>query len=452
MFVSDKNFYKMMLAIGLPIAVQNFISFLVGLVDSVMVGRVSESSLAGVNLAGQLFFITMIFIVGVGEGSNILISQFYGKGDTKSIRKIYPFAYLASIITGILAFVVGFFFNEEFMRIYADPSDTVAIAEGAKYLKILSFSYIPFVITECTVRTQRAVQSAHISLYIYSTSLVVNASLNYLLIFGNFGFPALGVEGAAIATLCARLVELTMALTYIFKIDKKIKLKISDLKIFDKDILINLMKNSAPILTNDILWVFGSTFIAIIFAKMGESVVAANVVSSNVFQLVSVALFGISSASSVITGNSIGMGKIDNAFKYSKTFVSISFIVALITSLTVYLTKDIAISIYDLTPSTAIIAHEVLSASSIILFFQSIALITGMGVLRGGGDGKFVLIYEIIMVWCIAVPLGAVAAFIWELPVFWVYIITRLDEILKAILFTGRILFSKKWIKDLVNK
>lgn len=450
MIVREKQFYKAMFAIALPIAVQNLISFLVNLLDTLMVGQLGEDSLSGVQLAGNLFFILMIIGVGVGEGINILISQYYGKKDVDSIKKIYPIAYRVAGVLGIIGFVIGFFFPEQFIRLYAKQEDVLAISEGVKYLKWISFCYIPYLFADITVRSHRAVGSAHIAMYIYVVSLVINASLNYILIFGKLGFPALGVQGAAIGTFCARSAELLMTMVYVFRIDKKIQLKARDLVTVDKFILKKFAVNSAPIVCNEIIWVLASTTITLIFSKLGKQVIAANTVSLMMFQLISVFLFGISSAASVTVGNIIGSGKIHKAYDYGKTYAVIGLGIGCFSSLLVFLTKNFAIGLYNLTPETSLLAHQILNASALVVFLQTTNMITGMGTLRGGGDGKIVLIIEMVCAWFIAVPLGFLAAFYWELSIFWVYIFAKADEIAKAILFTARMLFSK-WAKDVTH-
>ncbi len=447
MIVREKQFYKAMFAIALPIAIQNLISFLVNLLDSLMVGQLGEDSLSGVQLAGNLFFILMIIGVGVGEGINIMIAQYYGKKDIASIRKIYPIAYRTAAIIGIIAFVIGFFFPEQFIRLYAKQEDVVAIAEGVKYLKLISLCYIPYIFADITIRSHRAVGSAHIAMYIYVVSLVINAGLNYILIFGKFGFPALGVQGAAIGTACARTAELIMSAIYVFRIDKKVMLKVKDLLPVDGVILKKLAINSAPILFNEIVWVLASTTITLIFSKLGKQVIAANTVSLMMFQMISVFLFGISSAASVTVGNIIGAGKIEKAYDYGRTYAIIGVGIGLFSSFLVFLTKDFAIGLYNLTPETSALAQDILNATAIVVFLQTTNMITGMGTLRGGGDGKVVLIIEMLCAWFIAVPLGLIAAFYLQLPIFWVYIFAKADEIAKAIGFTARLLFSK-WAKD----
>ena len=449
MIVKEKNFYKTILAIGVPIAMQSFISFMVNLLDTLMIGQLGESSLSGVNLAGQMFFIITITIAGVSEGSNVLISQYYGKKDISSIHKIYAIAYRCAAFFGVVAFAVAFFLPEPFMKIFSNEPEV--ISEGVKYLKIMAIGYIPFTITACNITTLRSVHSTKIAVVVYGTSFFVNGFLNYGLIFGNFGLPKLGVTGAAIATVIARFVEFIIIIVYMAKFEKKIQLKLWHLKKVDKTIFQNFAKNSAPILLNEIIWVLGSSSISIIFGRMGKSMVSANVISSVMFQLVSIFLFGIASASLVTIGNVIGEGKIHKAYEYAKTYVLIAICMGIISATVVLLTKDFVISLYNITPQTVAIAEEIMVANAIILFFQSISIITGIGILRGGGDSKFILVCELFLVWGVAVPFGALAAFYFKLPVFWIFFITHIDEIIKTIIFVYRILFTK-WARDLTIK
>ncbi|MFI3114575.1 MAG: MATE family efflux transporter [Clostridia bacterium] len=446
MIVRDKNFYRLIFAIAAPIGVQSFISFMVNLLDTLMVGQLGENALSGANLAGQMFFITVLATAGVSEGSNVLISQYYGKNDIKSIHKIYAIAYRGTTIISIIAFCIAFFFPEQFMKIYTTEPEV--IEQGVMYLKIMAIGYIPFTFASCTVTTLRAVRSTKIAMCVYGTSFLVNAFLNYSLIFGNFGMPRLEIRGAAIATVVARFVEFFIIMFYMAKIDKKIQLKLQYLKSVDIEFLKNFMKNSAPILLNEILWGLGSTSLSIIFGRMGKSMVSANAISSVMFQLVSIFLFGVASSALVIIGNTIGEGKVAKAYEYSKTFIILEIILGIFASSTIFLTKDIVIGFYNITPETAEIAQIFLTANSIIVFFQAIAIINGMGILRGGGDSKFVLGAEIICLWLIAIPFGFLSAFYFNFPVFLVFCCTKIDEILKAFVFIGRTLFSK-WAKDL---
>ncbi len=448
MLVREKAFYKAILTIAIPVAFQNLINFAVNLVDTLMIGTLGENSLSGVNLAGQLFFISMIINMGICEGGNILIAQYYGKKDIDSIKKVFPIVYRLAVMVGAIAFVIGFFFPEQFIRIYANPNDTEVVTEGAKYLRIIALTYIPNALTNCNIRSQRAVQSAHISMYIYGASLLVNASLNYVLIFGNFGFPALGVEGAAIATLIARLLEFTISMVYIFRFDKKINLKIRDLKSVNRRIFGLFVKAATPVVLNEIFWVFGTSAIAVILGRLGKEVIAANAINSVISQLVSLFLFGVGSASLTMIGKTIGLGDTKKVYEYARTFLVIGFVMGLVSAIIIYFTRDSFISLYNLSDDTIAIARELLSASAIMMIFQASTSISGMGVLRGGGDGKYILFTELAFVWLFALPLGALAAFCFELSIFWVFIFTKFDGILKTVCYSVRILRGK-WAKDM---
>ena len=445
MIVKDKKFYKMILVIAVPIAVQNLIGFMVNLVDTLMLGRLGENSLSGANLAGQMFFIMHVVIAGIAEGSNVLSSQYYGKKDIKSIHKIYAIAYRCAIIAGLIATFIAFFFPEQFLRIYSNEPEVVA--EGAKYLKIMALGYLPYAFTAVNVTMLRAVHSTKISIVVYGASFVTNASLNYILIFGNFGCPKLGIQGAAIATVIARCLELVIILVYLAKYEKKIHLRIPHLISVDKIMFKRFISNSSVILVNELVWVLGSTSIAVIFGRLGKEVVAANAISSVMFQFVSIFLFGVASAALVTIGNVIGEGKIDKAYEYSKTYILIGLGIGLFAMATIFLTKDLIISFYNISDATILIAREILNANALILFFQTMSIVCGMGILRGGGDSKFILYMEMGLVWGVAVPFGFLAAFYFKLPIFWVFFITHIDEVFKTILFGYRILASN-WARD----
>lgn len=446
MIIRDKKFYKTIMTIAIPIALQNFISFMVNLLDTLMLGQLGETILSGANLAGQMFFIMTVTIMGISEGSNVLISQFYGKKDIKSIHKIYAISYRLTFLVGVIAFLIAYFLPEFFMSIYSNDADV--IIEGAKYLKIMSISYIPYALTAMTITTLRAVHSTKISVYVYGTSFFINAIINYTLIFGKFGFKSYGIQGAGIGTVVSRTIEFVLIIIYMAKYDEKIRLKLSHLKKIDIESFKNYAKNSSPIIINDMLWVVGTTAISIIYGRMGKEMVSANVICTVMYQLVSIFLFGIASSSLVMIGNVIGEGKISKAYEYAKTFMVIALFIGVLSTTVVYFTKDLVIGFYNITPETVEIATELMKANSIILFFQTQAIIYGLGILRGGGDSKTVLITEVVLVYLLSVPLGIFSAFYLKLSPFWVFFLTRIDVPIKNLVFGIRILCSK-WARDI---
>ena len=444
----ERNFYKLILSIALPIAIQNLITFSVSLIDTMMLGALGEVQLSAASIGNNLFFILTVLIFGLAGGSNILISQYWGKGDVNTIHKILSIMYRACIIIVAVFVAIATILPEEFMRIYT--SDIRVIEEGAIYLRIISIGYIFYALTNVTIMMLRSVKTVKISLVVYSVSLMVNAIFNYIFIFGKFGVPALGVKGAAIATVMARIVEFLIVIIFMVKYENKICLRAKHLLKVDKIILKDFMVNCTPVLFNEFLWSTGSTMISIIIGRLGTETVAANSISNVVFQFVTVFIFGLSNATAVIIGNTIGEGKNEKAKEYSRTVGVLSILMGIMAGVVILLIRPIVVDFYNVSQTTKDIAIQIMNSMSIIVIFQSFGITLMMGVLRGGGDAKFVLVNDIIFLWLVAIPCGFLTAFVLKWPIAAVFFVVKSDEIIKSIIATIRVL-SGKWVRNVTR-
>lgn len=444
----DKRFYRLLFSIALPIAVQNLITFMVSMVDTLMVGDLGEIQLSAVSIANNLFFVLTILMFGLAGGSNIMISQYWGKGNVKTIHKILAIMYrVCLLITGIFIFI-ALFLPKYFMGIFT--TDKAVIDFGASYLRIVCIGYLFYSITNCTIMMLRSVKTVSISIIVYTASLVVNSILNWIFIFGNLGAPELGIRGAAIATVCARITEFSIVLVFMFIYERKIGLKIEHLLKIDKEILKDYVGLCTPVLCNELLWAIGASMISVIVGRMGTEVVAANSINGVAHQFVTVFIFGMSNATAVIIGNTIGEGKKEKAKEYAYSIGIFSVVMGCISGLMILLIKPFVVNFYNVSYSTKLIAMEIMTVTSGIIVFQSLASNFMMGVLRGGGDAKFVLINDLIFMWLVAIPGGFFVAFVLELPVALVFLVIKCDEILKSLTSVYRVI-SGKWVNDVTK-
>ncbi|MDM0615179.1 MATE family efflux transporter [Clostridium perfringens] len=444
----DKRFYRLLFSIALPIAVQNLITFMVSMVDTLMVGALGEIQLSAVSIANNLFFVLTILMFGLAGGSNIMISQYWGKGNVKTIHKILAIMYrVCLLITGIFIFI-ALFLPKYFMGIFT--TDKAVIDFGASYLRIVCIGYLFYSITNCTIMMLRSVKTVSISIIVYTASLVVNSILNWIFIFGNLGAPELGIRGAAIATVCARITEFSIVLVFMFIYERKIGLKIEHLLKIDKEILKDYVGLCTPVLCNELLWAIGASMISVIVGRMGTEIVAANSINGVAHQFVTVFIFGMSNATAVIIGNTIGEGKKEKAKEYAYSIGIFSVVMGCISGLMILLIKPFVVNFYNVSYSTKLIAMEIMTVTSGIIVFQSLASNFMMGVLRGGGDAKFVLINDLIFMWLVAIPGGFFVAFVLELPVALVFLVIKCDEILKSLTSVYRVI-SGKWINDVTK-
>ncbi len=444
----DKRFYRLLFSIALPIAVQNLITFMVSMVDTLMVGALGEIQLSAVSIANNLFFVLTILMFGLAGGSNIMISQYWGKGNIKTIHKILAIMYrVCLLITGIFIFI-AVFLPKYFMGIFT--TDKAVIEFGASYLRIVCIGYLFYSITNCTIMMLRSVKTVSISIIVYTASLVVNSILNWILIFGNLGAPELGIRGAAIATVCARITEFSIVLIFMFIYERKIGIKLEHLLKLDKEILKDYVGLCTPVLCNELLWAIGASMISVIVGRMGTEVVAANSINGVAHQFVTVFIFGMSNATAVIIGNTIGEGKKEKAKEYAYSIGVFSVVMGCISGLMILLIKPFVVNFYNVSYSTKLIAMEIMTVTSGIIVFQSLASNFMMGVLRGGGDAKFVLINDLIFMWLVAIPGGFFVAFVLELPVALVFLVIKCDEILKSLTSVYRVI-SGKWVNDVTK-
>lgn len=444
----DKRFYRLLFSIALPIAVQNLITFMVSMVDTLMVGALGEIQLSAVSIANNLFFVLTILMFGLAGGSNIMISQYWGKGNVKTIHKILAIMYrVCLLITGIFIFI-AVFLPKYFMGIFT--TDKAVIEFGASYLRIVCIGYLFYSITNCTIMMLRSVKTVSISIIVYTASLVVNSILNWILIFGNLGAPELGIRGAAIATVCARITEFSIVLVFMFIYERKIGLKLEHLLKLDKEILKDYVGLCTPVLCNELLWAIGASMISVIVGRMGTEVVAANSINGVAHQFVTVFIFGMSNATAVIIGNTIGEGKKEKAKEYAYSIGVFSVVMGCISGLMILLIKPFVVNFYNVSYSTKLIAMEIMTVTSGIIVFQSLASNFMMGVLRGGGDAKFVLINDLIFMWLVAIPGGFFVAFVLELPVALEFLVIKCDEILKSLTSVYRVI-SGKWVNDVTK-
>lgn len=445
----ELHFYKLMLSIALPIAIQNLITFAVSMIDTLMLGSLGEVELSAAAISNNLFFIFMILIFGLVGGSNIMISQYWGKEDTNSIYKILAIMYRVCIGMSLIFISIAALLPRQFLAIFT--TDQAVINAGESYLRVVCIGYLFYALTNCTIMMLRSVKTVKISILVYSISLCVNGFFNWIFIFGNLGAPKLGVTGAAIGTVLARLAEFTVMLIFMIFFEKKLQIRLKHLIKVDKAMAKDYFKTCTPVVFNELLWTIGCSMIAVIVGRLGTEVVAANSINSVTNQFVTVFIFGMSNATAVIIGNTIGQGKYEKAKEYACTVTLLMIVLGVCAGALTYMLRPFVISLYNVSDVTKGIAMDIMTVTSIIVCFQALASTTMIGILRGGGDVKFVLINDVIFMWMIAIPFGFLAAFLWKLPIVCVFFIMRSDEILKVIMSITRII-SGKWVKDVTRK
>ncbi|OOO00180.1 MAG: MATE family efflux transporter [Epulopiscium sp. Nele67-Bin004] len=448
MFILDKSFFKLLLGMAIPLTLQNLINVGVGIMDTLMLGQLGEIPLSAAALSNQLTFMFMVMNWGLAGGAGILISQYWGKQDVVAIHKVIAMMYATSVAFSLIFGMVATLMPNVFLSIFTD--DVQVIAEGILYLRILGIGYIFYSITSCTLTMLRSIKNVKIATYVYLVSLFINVFFNWVFIFGNLGAPSLGVQGAAISTVIARITEFCIVIVYIIFFEKELKIGKDTFKVPEKVMRGDFIKTCTPVILNEFMWTLGTIVVTAIISRLGTDVVAANSIANVVNQFLTVFIYGLSGAASVIIGNSIGEGDYDKTKRSAATIALCVGVSGVISGIIAYNIRGFVVQFYNVEEATKQIAMMIIGINSFVIVFQTLANTINVGILRAGGDVKFVLVNDIIFMWIVAIPLGIVAAFVLNLNLIYVFIIVRLDEILKM-LVGGYRLLSWKWINNVTR-
>lgn len=446
-FLKDKIFLKAMLAIALPIALQNLITSSLNMVDTLMITTLGQTSIAAVGLANQFFFFYILIVFGINSGTSIFIAQYWGKEDIKSIRKVLGLAVSLSAVMGTVFTIIAFLFPQLIMRILIDEPAVIKI--GSDYLRIVALSYIPTSVSFAYSVALRTTGKPNIPMKISAISFVTNTFFNYILIFGKFGIPAMGVKGAAWGTVIARFVEIGVTLYAVYSKNGVLAAKFSELVSWNRDFVSKYLKTTYPVIFAEAAWSLGQVLYSIAYAKLGEEATAAIQIANTIQNVFFVLVRGIANACTVMIGSKIGSGDEEEAYEYAKHFMIIATILgvilgsiqALTPKLTLMLFRGLDQSLYDVSKTLLV----VMGLTFVIRVFTATGIV---GVLRGGGDTTFAMIIDVGSVWIVGVPLAFIGAMLLKIPVYWVYAIVTIEEVIKIIVIIPRII-SKKWIKNI---
>ncbi|MHB8062005.1 MAG: MATE family efflux transporter [Ruminiclostridium sp.] len=446
--IDNKSFYKMAFVLVMPMALQNLINVGITSVDVLMLGKVSETVLSAASLAGQVQFIMILLFFGLTSGAAVLTAQYWGKGDTKSIEKIMGICMRFSLLIAIFFTAAVLLFPAQIMRIFT--SEALVIAEGVKYLRIISLSYILMSITMIYLNILRSVERVIVSTVVYLVSLIINVIIAATLIFGLFGFPKLGIQGAAIATLVSRAVELISVFIYAKKYNDVVHFKLSSLFVRDKFLFRDFLVYSIPVTLNELMWGAGIAMNAVVIGHLGSSVVSANSVTQIARQLATVIAFGLANATAITVGKAIGENNFEAAKEYSRRFIKLSILAGVGGAIVILIVRPFAMEKLNLSPITQNYLSTMMFVMSYFVVAQALNTTLIVGVFRGGGDTKFGLFLDITTMWGGSILLGILAAFVfnWSIPV--VYIILMSDEIIKIPLTVWRYK-SRKWLNNVTR-
>lgn len=424
----DNALAQQMLHLVVPIAIQQFMLALVSATDALMLGFVDQTSLSAVSLAGQVQFVLNLFVAGIAAGCGIMIAQYWGKRDTASIEKVMPVALYTNLLSGGIFTVLALMIPGGLMRIFTN--DPLLIANGASYLCAVALSYVFCGISQIYLILLKNTGHAALSSKISSSAVIINIVLNAILIFGLFGAPRLGIVGAAYATVTARLVELVWAY-FAVRHAHNVAIRWSGILHTSKVLTKDFWYYTAPALGAALVWGIAFVLYSVILGHMGSDAVAANSIASIVKSMVQCVIRGVSAGAGILVGNLLGANELEKAKNYGGRITRISILIGVVTGTILIILSPFVSHVAPMSD----IARGYLQFMMVVLGFnlmgQSVNTTVLDGIFCAGGDAKFDMIGNLGAMWCFSVPLGFITAFVFHAPVWLVYIIISLDEIVK---------------------
>lgn len=442
----------------LVVALQNLVAYSVNMADNIMLGSYRQDALSGAATVNQIFFMVQQIAMAIGNSLVVLSSQYWGEKRTAPIRALTGIALKFGVLASLLILAVCTLFPVPLLRLFTD--NTQIIAQGQRYLALVQWTFALYILSNILMSVLRSVGTVKISFYISIVSLLVNVAINYVLIFGHFGFPELGVVGAAVGTLAARILELVIVVIYLAKFDRKLKLFSGELSAEGahsntsatdhRGLRRDYARVVAPNLISQILWGVSVPIQTAILGHLSTDAIAANSVATTFYQYLKVIVVAMSSASAVMIGNAIGKGDHEKVKSDARTLCVIDVAVGLVLGLALFLLKGPLLSFYNLTDDATEMALNLIALMSLIMVGMSYQMPVSSGIIQGGGDVTFTMKMNLVSVWLIVMPLSFAAAFWWKWPVEAVVLCVQSDQIFKG-LPTFLRFRSYRWMKKLTS-
>jgi putative MATE family efflux protein len=439
----DKAFYKRLALLALPIIGQDMLNALVNMVDTFMVGSLGETAITAVGLSNQLFFIYILIVFGISNGSAILMGQYYGAKDVKSIRKTLGISVALSILTALVFVYFAVLHSEAVLRIYS--KDEAVVREGAKYLKVVGLTYFLCAFTVPVNTALKSMNKPKLPMFNSAVALATSASLNFVFII----VMQMGVAGAAYATLIARTLELVSQLALIKLTKMPLAGRFKDFLAADAAFFKKYIKLTLPVILNEFAWALGTSMYNVAYKHCGTEAQAALQITNTIQNIFWVIGMGIGSASGIILANTLGAGDKDKAIAYSRKMLAVVILVGLCVSCLFLLFSPVIVNIFNVSDAVKAYSQKITYVIAAVLIVKLLNFTTIVGILRSGGDTLFCMILDLTAVWAVGVPLAFLGAYHLGLPVYWVLAMVQAEEVLKLLVAGPRTL-KNGWARTLV--
>lgn len=444
----DGALFRRLMGLAAPIALQNIISFAVGLADNLMVGSLGEQSLSGVYVANQVQNLLGMLVIGLASAMQVLANQYWGKRDAARVRSIVGMTLVFGLSVSAVLFVWAMARPESILRLFTN--DETVLPEAMRYFEVIRWTYLFQCVTQVLMAAMRVVERVKIGMYLSMLTFSVNVLLNWVLIFGHFGAPAFGVRGAAIATLTVRVLECAIMIFYVRRVDDRLGIRFTNLFHFEADLIRRFFRFGLPVIIGDITWGINLAVQGGIIGHLGASATAAVSIAGTIFQMTGVLVYGSAGATAILIGQTVGSGDIGLVKHYAKHLQRIFVLIGLCSGLVLFLVRQPVLTLYTLSPEAKRMALQMMGVLSVTIVGTAYQMSSLTGIVRAGGATHFVLVNDLIHIWGFVIPSAMLAAFVFHADPVVVFALLKSDQILKCIV--AFITVNRyKWIRNLTQ-
>ena len=441
----------MMKRVGLiagPIALQSLIASSLNLIDNLMIGGLGELALNAVGVSAQIFFIFWMLIFGFTSGNATFMAQFFGSKDFVNIRRTTGFALTVNFCVGVLFFLVAFLLPKSVLMVFTNIPEV--IEAGIPYVRTGSFCFLLIPITQSFTIALRATQQTHLPLISSVTGFCTNTFLNYCLIYGHFGMPRLEIQGAAVATVFSRLVEMSILFYFVFARNNIIKGEIREYFSYSREMARRIVKNAIPTTINETLWGLGTAMYVAAFARIGVTAGAAYQACNTISNIFSMLAFSVGDAALIMIGQKLGEGKKEEAYEMGKRMLLLAVSIGIVMGGVSLIFGKPILGLFNFTPAGADMAWKTFIVFACMLWLDVFNGTLVVGILRCGGDTKFAAFADVGPVWLYGVPVAFLTALKFGWPIYFAVLAVRLGEVIKGVLLIVRFL-SRKWVNIVIK-
>jgi len=445
----DMTLFRRLMMLAAPMALQNVISFSVGLADNLMVGSLGEVALSGVFVANQIQNLLNMLVIGLSSAMMVLANQYWGKRDAVRVRSIVGMTLIFGLSVSAMMFAWAMINPLGILRLFSN--DESVMPEAMRYYTVIRWSYLFYCITQVLMASMRVVERVKIGMYLSMVTFTVNVFLNWLLIFGNLGAPALGVQGAAIATLSVRIMECVIMLVFVRFFDNRLGIRFKNLFHVEMDLFKRYFRYGMPVIVGDITWRINLAVQGGIIGHLGATATAAVSIASIIFQMTGVLIYGTAGATAILIGQTVGSGDVEKVKHYAKHLQRIFIVLGVLSGIVLWFVREPVLLLYNLSPEAKAMALRMMGVLSITIVGTSYQMSCLTGIVRAGGATHFVLVNDLIHIWGFVIPSAMLAAFVFHADPVVVFALLKSDQILKC--FVAVVKVNRfKWIKNLTHE